>query len=212
MALTNSLAISPYVSRAQKAIYFYQNAINKSNSSELMLAIGRGIERVDLSGVTYEWENPDKPPIPPLDTRNVSNILGFKRFSEMSFVIPDDNINDFNLSGISWRRLTANTEEELYKTVINESCRWIYILTELTPTELLFAVDDTDKYFRQCGLYSHIQLVPSADTSSNVFTLDDILLDKDTGEPDAILEVIENRVAALRQTASNEVFAWILEF
>ena len=67
-------------------------------------------------------------------------------------------------------------------------------------------------YFRQCGLYSHIKLVPSADTSSNTFTLEDIELNADTGEPDAVLEVIENRVAALRQTASNEVFAWILEF
>lgn len=212
MALTNSLAISPYISRAQKALYFYQNAMNKGDSSELMLAIGRGVERVDLNGSTYEWENPDKPPIPTLDTTQVSNILGFKRYSEMSFVIPDDNINDFNLSGISWRRLVANTEEDLYQTVLDESCRWIYILTELEPTELLFAVDDTDKYFRQCGLYSHLKLNSGVDSSADVFTLDDIQVKTSTGEPDAVLEVIENRVAALRQTASTEVFAWILEF
>ena len=200
-----SLAISPYVSRTAKAIQFYKNNKDKNSDKGLMLCIAEG--------PTNGWtiiDGIENVPLPTLDTKQLLNPIGFKRFKNMYFVVPNNSGNIF-VAGIAWSRIFAGSEETLYDSAFANNARWLYIEAELEPTEF---VGET---YRQVGLYSDLKINTSVVTdyaTRERFLPSEIVR---TGSAsnyiyDGILEVYQNKPATRRPVELKETFLWVLEF
>jgi len=200
-----SLAISPYISRTAKAIQFYKNNKNKNSEKGLMMCIAEG--------PSNGWQIIDgieNVPLPTLDTKQLLNPIGFKRFKNMYFVVPSNSGKIF-VGGIEWSKIFAESEEALYDSVFANNARWIYIEAELQPTEF---VGET---YRQVGLYSDLKINTSVVTdyaTRETFLPSEIVRSGSASNYiyDGILEVYQNKAATRRPVELKEVFSWILEF
>lgn len=198
-----SFSVSPYVARVNKAIEFYSRNIVNNLNSGLMLCISTGPDEgwPVVSGT-------EVPPLPSLTASQLTNPIGFKRFSTMKFVISDD-AGIYSVGGVLWRAITGDTVEESIYYAKQLNSRWIYVEAELETDELNVG----DVYYRQMGLYSNLKirtdLVPDYATRS-VFLPTEIVR---TGpEYDGILEIYQNVTPMRRPTDYREVFSWVIEF
>lgn len=190
-----SLAISPYIARVGKAIQFYKNNVDKTKNSGLMLCIAEG--------PTGGWPlvNGDEvAPLPELITTQLENIIGFKRYKNMYFVVAN-TAGDLSVGGITWQRITAASDEDLYAEALNRGARWLYIEAELDTTEL------EGEVYRQVGLYSEVKInTLVANPADSLFTPDKIIPNS------GILEVYQNKYPVIRPAELKEIFTWVLEF
>lgn len=206
MALNEiSLAISPYIARVNKAIKFYETNIDKTLASGLMLCIAEG-----PTGGWPTVESVEQAPLPSLSTTQLTNVIGFKRFASMNFVVSDE-AGVLTVGGITWTKVTGDTQEDLIANALSQGARWLYIEAELETSEF------SGETYRQVGLYSELEIdttaVPGYATTL-VYTPTQIIR---TGvDPDyvydGILEVFQNKYPVTRPTELKELFTWVLEF
>jgi hypothetical protein len=215
MALDSvTLAISPYIARANKAVKFYAENYNLISNKGLMLAIAEGpiLAGTTSSGWPVDSTKSEVVPLPSLNTYDLDNVIGFKRVKNLSFVIPDST-GYISVGGNTWSKLSADTYEDLIKLVYVKRSRWLYVEAELLPTEFV------NKTYRQIGLYSSLEVEDSVDyVNKNIFLPTEIKqVEKTTTLYDnriysGFLEVYQNKVATIRSTEYKELFAWVLEF
>lgn len=196
--------VATYASHVGKAINFYYNTPN------LMFAIGRSTPWGEKEGEDDGTSilNDLNPPYPSLDTTEVEEIIGYKRYSNMYFVIPDETSTEPIVDGVHWRKIALSVtpsdpdaaKEELIKLVKANKARWIYMDFQLDPNDFVGFT------YRQIGLYSNVNVLPPATQSMNVYNPEHI----QTGS--GILEVIQNRAPVTRQIDQRELVAVVLEF
>lgn len=196
------LAISPYIARVNKALEFYVNNNSKIDSAGLMLSIAQGPElgwsRVDDDEV---------PPLPSLNTKDLTNIIGFKRYNNMKMVVADATGN-ISVGGLIWKEVTGATLDELKLNCKLAGARWVYVDAELAINEF------QDYTYRQVGLYSHLAIDTTiAPGYANTISFLPSQIKTITGLGyDGILEVYENRYPTVRPREMREIFSWVLEF
>lgn len=215
MALDSiTLAISPYIARANKAVKFYADNYSLVSNQGLMLAIAEGpiLAGTTSSGWPIDSTESEVVPLPSLNTYDLDNVIGFKRVKNISFVIPD-NTGYISIGGNTWSKLNADTYTDLIKLVYVKKSRWIYVEAELLPTEFV------NKTYRQIGLYSSLQIADGIDyAEKDLFLPSEIKqVEKTTTLYDnrlyeGFLEVYQNKVATSRSSEYKEIFAWVLEF
>ena len=211
-----SLAISPYIARANKAVEFYTTNYNLTSDTGLMMAIAEGpiLEGTIHSGWSVDSTGSEVVPLPSLNTYDLDNIIGFKRVSTINFVIPDNNGN-LSVGGVTWSKINSDSLDELTRLAYVKKSRWIYVDAELTTSEF------ANRTYRQVGLYSNLKVdttVVSDPGSKTIFLPSEIKkVEKtvslyDNRVYDGILEVYQNKSTTTRSSEYKEMFAWVLEF
>lgn len=177
--------VATYKSHVSRAWAFYQDTPN------IMFAIGR----------TTAWDNENNPPPPVLDKDELDEVIGYKRFGTMKFVIPDSE-GLITVDGVRWTEVTVDPgipDDTIYKAALRENSRWVYVETILEPE------DFTGQTYRQIGLYSRIELDEGVSESEEIYIPAQI-------EDHGILEVYQNRRPIYRQIDQRELVALIIEF
>lgn len=200
-----ALAISPYVARVGKAIQFYKNNKDKTLDLGLMLCIAEG-----PVGGWPEVEGDEFVPLPSLNTTQLTYPLGFKRFKSLDFVIANTE-GDLSVGGLSWSKLTAGTDEELYALALSSGARWLYVEAELDISELAGEV------YRQVGLFSDLKVDTTIATdyeTRQLFLPSEMIRTGSSPDYvyDGILEVYQNKYPVSRPAELKEIFTWVLEF
>lgn len=193
--------VATYMSHTSKALNFYFNTKN------LMFAIGRTSPWGTKVGESEYTES--NYPLPSLDTTDLTEIIGYKRYTDMFFVVPDDN-GTYVVDGVKWKKVVptvinsdpTEAKKELINLVKTEKSRWLYIST------ILESVDFTGYTYRQLGLYSDLTIdyTSGATDNKNVYLANEIISES------GILEVYQNRVMIARTSDQRELIAIVLEF
>lgn len=198
-----SFSISPYVSRVNKAIQFFNANLNKTLNTGLMLCIAEG--------PSNGWpvvDDSEVPPLPSLSVSQLINPIGFKRFKSMKFAV-SDNAGIYSVGGVLWKVITGDTNEDSIALAKSMGARWLYIEAELETSEL----NAGDVYYRQIGLYSNLKirtdLVPDFATRQ-LFLPEEI--ERFGGSYTGVLEVYQNTIPMRRPIDYRETFSWVLEF
>lgn len=196
--------IATYKSHVSRALQFYFNTTN------LMFAIGRSSAWGSKDGEysTTTLVDDKHPPYPSLDAEDIDEIIGYKRYANMYFVIPDSTSSSPIVDGVHWRKIaldsiSGNDDEDnaaLTAKVKSYNSRWIYLDTELEPSDFLGVT------YRQVGLYSGLSLASGVSSAANTYAASSIV----TGS--GILECIQNRSPVTRQMDQQELIAVVLEF
>ena len=178
------LPIRPYSGHSSSAISFFQ-------LENVYFALGRSSPwPTDEDG--RDENDPDFiPPEPAPEAKDVDELLGMKRVSRKTLVIPDPS-GDIVYRGSTWRSVSESEAIEL-------SARWVLI-------EASFYYDELPVYqYRQVGIYSRTEKAASASPSGDVLQPNDIAK---TGT----LEVLDNRGVVTREADTKSVFQMIIEF
>lgn len=196
--------VATYASHVGKALNFFYNTPN------LMFAIGRSTPWGGKEGENDGTSTIDDlhPPYPSLDATEIDEPIGYKRYNNMYFVIPDETSTEPIVDGVHWRKIQLDTpisdpeaaKEALIAKVKMNKARWIYMDFQLDPNDFVGFT------YRQIGLYSDVKILPPATNSMNIFNAEYI----ETGS--GILEVIQNRAPVTRQIDQRELVAVVLEF
>jgi hypothetical protein len=196
--------VATYASHVGKAINFFFNTTN------LMFAIGRSTPWGELPGETSDDSLIDDqhPPYPSLDAIELDEIIGYKRYLNKYFVIPDEASPDPIVDGVHWRKIALDvppSDEEAARLALIEKvktykARWIYLDFQLDPNDFVGFT------YRQIGLYSDLIVLPPATQSMRIYDPSNI----QTGS--GILEVVQNRAPVTRQIDQRELVAVVLEF
>jgi len=203
--------IATYASHTGKAINFFFNTKN------IMFAIGRqtpwGERSDEVSSSTLIDDN--HPPYPSLDTTEIEEIIGYKPYNNMYFVIPDETSPDPIVDGVHWRKISVNanlpknpldyTDEQkslLINEVKSQKARWIYLDFQLDPT------DFPNYQYRQIGLYSDLKIDSTTGATSSLKIFNANMIVPGSG----ILEVVQNRSPITRSDDQRELIAVVLEF
>ena len=213
-----SLAISPYIARANKAVEFYKTNYNLTASKGLMMAIAEGpiLEGTTSSGWPTDSTGAEVVPLPTLNTYDLDSVIGFKRVKTISFVIPD-NTGNISVGGITWSKINSDSIDELTKLVYVKKSRWIYVDAELTVSEFV------NRTYRQVGLYSSLQVDTNVISEneaqsrtlflpSEIKRIEKTVTLYDNRIYDGILEVYQNKSTTVRSNEYKELFSWVLEF
>ena len=198
-----SFSISPYVSRVNKAIQFYQANLDKTLNNGLMLCIGEG--------PSAGWpviDGTEVPPLPSLSVSQITNPIGFKRYKTMKFAVSDD-AGIYSVGGVLWKVINGDTHEESISLAKSMGARWLYIEAELETSEL----NSGDIYYRQLGLYSGLKI--RTDLVSDYSTRQLFLpgeIERFGGDYSGVLEVYQNTIPMRRPIDYRETFSWVLEF
>lgn len=197
-----SIAISPYVGRAQKAIDFYKNNMDlATKDGSLFLALAHGPEK--------GWVN-DTPELPNLNTMELDDVFKFIRYNKMYFVKSDID-GKINVGNLTWTKVSyGNNEEEYFRNVRNAGARWLYVEFNTNEDTDITVADNT---VRQIGIYSDLKLNESADPSKTVFLPEHIAKITDTMDNryfDGVLTLIQNK--STYQATSFSTYSFIIEF
>lgn len=196
--------VATYASHVGKAINFFFNTKN------IMFAIGRSTPWGELPDeqISNSLIDEQHPPYPSLDATVVDEIIGYKRYNNMYFVIPDETSPEPIVDGVHWRKIALTnppTDEAAAKAALidevkMQKARWIYLDFQLDPNDFVGFT------YRQIGLYSDLVIVPPATNAMKTYYPGDI----QTGS--GILEVVQNRSPITRQIDQRELVAVVLEF
>lgn len=196
--------VATYASHVGKAINFFYNTPN------LVFAIGRSTPWGELAGETSDTSTIDDlhPPYPSLDSTEIDEVIGYKRYQNKYFVIPDESSTEPIVDGVHWRKIQLEVtpqdpdaaKSQLIAKVKQNKARWIYMDFQLDPNDFVGFT------YRQIGLYSDVKILPPATQSMTIYNAEHI--EKGSG----ILEVIQNRAPVTRQIDQRELVAVVLEF
>lgn len=142
-------------------------------------------------GKQTPWENEDMPPAPEITMTDIEDILGFKQVENKFMVVPDEE-GMLIYRDSRWTIIGANEAFE-------KSSRWVYIDVYLRYDELPLGE------YRQIGVYSRLQKnddIPSGQMA---------LLPTEV-KHNGVLEVVDNRKRAIRQSDQKEQLSIIIEF
>lgn len=201
-----SPAVSPYLSRAEKAIDFYNKNWDNSGTTKMMLALGKGPKKLLPNGTYVEgWptnsEGIEIPPLPSLAATQLIDVIGFKPISEVSFVY-SETAGNILVGGTLWRKI-INNDPSLVRELRS---RWLFVRAILNG-----AADFTGEIYRQVGLYSQVKLKTGIDPNKKFYLPTDVETEAD-GSVKGILEVYQNVPPTERKAAIVETFSWVLEF
>ena len=205
MVVNISPAVSPYIARTKKAIEFFEANEDKTQQTGLMVCIAGG------PGDETDW--PSGPPLPTLDTTQLTYVKGFKRYNEMYFVVPS-TYGTLNIGNISWLKVDLidppdpNVWMSRYLNVINQQSRWLFV------SALLGAGEADTAAYKQVGLYSNLKVL--GDYNKDFFTPAEISktgTDVSNYKYDGILELYQNKEHLVSRSSDLiDYFAWVLEF
>ncbi len=205
MVVNISPAVSPYIARTKKAIEFFEANEDKTQQTGLMVCIAGG------PGDETDW--PSGPPLPTLDTTQLTYVKGFKRYNEMYFVVPS-TYGTLNIGNISWLKVDLIDPPDpsvwmsRYLNVINQQSRWLFV------SALLGAGEADTAAYKQVGLYSNLKVL--GDYNKDFFTPDEISktgTDVSNYKYDGILELYQNKENLVSRSSDLiDYFAWVLEF
>jgi hypothetical protein len=205
MVANISPAVSPYIARTKKAIEFFEANEDKTQQTGLMVCIAGG------PGDETDW--PSGPPLPTLDTTQLTYVKGFKRYNEMYFVVPS-TYGTLNIGNISWLKVDLIDPPDpsvwmsRYLNVINQQSRWLFV------SALLGAGEADTAAYKQVGLYSSLKVL--GDYNKDFFTPAEISktgTDVSNYKYDGILELYQNKENLVSRSSDLiDYFAWVLEF
>jgi len=142
-------------------------------------------------GRTTAWADENNPPAPDPTLTAVEEIIGYKKASEVSFIVPDEG-GSVEFRGSTWTKVTQGN-------AFTSGARWIYVKAELLYTEL-----PVDVSFREYGLFTN--LVPASGYEAATALLPANV--SNTG----VMELISFQTKITRQSSQKETLEIIIEF
>ena len=173
-----------------------------------MFGIGRSTAWGELPADADGCDD-DNPPLPTLTTTDIEEILGYKKKSNMYFVIPDAT-GTISVGGVVWKILEVENPDadpdiaksQLISLVKEQFCRWVYIETTFEVGEF------SNVTYRQLGLYSDLTVnyAGGGTDEQTLYTADEIT------EGSGILEIYQNRTPITKESDIKELIGVVLEF
>lgn len=136
--------------------------------------------------------NDNAPPVP-MDTDDITDVVGLKKVESKFLVVPDDDKGTLSYRNKKWRIVPKDS-------AIADSARWVYVSSTIKYEE--FPLDIS---YRQIGATTNVQLTEDADANNYVVLPNHI---KDKG----IVEVIDNRKPIYREADQVEILKLVIEF
>lgn len=171
------LPITTIIGHVNRAICFYE-------LPNVFFAIGK----------QSKWEGEDEEgfsaPLPSVNARELEELIGMKRVTIKSLVIPDDEGTIVYRDQV-WRRVSI-------EEAIEKGGHWVYIEASVNYDEMPAVA------YRQIGVFSRVKAKEGMETS-------DLLLPKDI-ENVGILEILDQRKVVTRNEDSRDTFSMIVEF
>lgn len=130
-------------------------------------------------------------PLPDIEATCLDELIGMKRVTTKSLVLPDQDGTVIYRDSI-WRRITP-------EEAIQRQAHWVYIETSIYYDEL------PDVNYRQIGVFSRVKLKEGISPTKQVILPEEIA---DTG----VLEVLDHRKVVTRNEDSKDTFSMIIEF
>lgn len=130
-------------------------------------------------------------PLPPIEATSLDELIGMKRVSTKSLVVPDQDGTVIYRDKI-WRRITPDE-------AIRLKAHWVYIEASIYYDEL------PDKSYRQIGVFSRVKLKDGISPLKQIILPEEI---EDTG----VLEILDYRKVVTRNEDTKDTFSMIVEF
>lgn len=130
-------------------------------------------------------------PLPSVEATTLDELIGMKRVSTKSLVVPDEDGTVIYRDKV-WRRITP-------EEAVQKRAHWVYIEASIYYDEL------PDTNYRQIGVFSRVKLKDGVSQLKSVILPEEI---EDTG----ILEILDCRKVVTRNEDTKDTFSMIVEF
>ena len=130
-------------------------------------------------------------PLPPIEATGLDELIGMKRVSTKSLVVPDADGTIIYRDNV-WRRITP-------EEAIRRQAHWVYIEASIYYDEL------PDTNYREIGVFTRVRLKEGVPELKQVILPEEI---EDTG----VLEILDYRKVVTRNEDTKDTFSMIIQF